>query len=591
MQGTRVVVWSLLLGCGAVAACAGPSGPKPAPTSGQTLSAEEAADLRYVRENTSVSIPHRLNLAEEHQYRYVLATLKRFGRTPENAPQLFKEIERARQTSQAAAPEAMPADFSTSGGATLGGINYTTEFGQTTGLGYSTTSFSTYPSGQVPYNSQVLVSLIDTQNNAVIGSNQRNVFNTTNVDVNATGSSTAAGIPVESNALFLIAPRNGEPLQPFSVILTDSVAVTQACQTSPAYNTTGVQQCQTNTNTACVNNGPVTTPLKICYGPRIQKDCDYGCQGAGVPPNIIYPISGSVNLGQTPVSPPTGSLYIVMTDTTGGGCVLQAVQNTTGSLTGLINVSGSTASWNLSPASFPNQSCLKTNGMLFNYTFQLFTQTTTGFAGATFTSDTTQGSLPDTVIVPQIDIIQGCLPDGTQITTADGKTKAIESFQGFGDEQVRSTGGTTRTVVATTWGTEELPLIAIRDDKGHALRLTEAHPVITDHGVVMASALKVGDGIDTEAGPAKLVAVTRVSSEKPVPIHNLRVGSEEDAKQGASTFFANGILVGDQLMQRQGMLAATRPRHLSKDEILATLPEEWRQDYLNALAAEKPPKP
>lgn len=577
---------------GTTTGCSRPPAPPPAAPGVVKLSAQEVENLRYVRENSSVSIPHRLNLAEEHQYRYVLATLKRAGRSPETSPQLYKEIERARQAGTAG-PPAMMTTADAAAGESLGGVNYTSEFGQETDQSFSTTSYSTYPQTQIPYSTQMVVTLIDTQNNATISTNSHTAHSTTNVAVTTAGASPGTGIPVESNALFLIAPSNGSPLQPFSVILTASTAITAPCQTSPAYNTTGVQQCQTNSNTTCVNSGPVSTALQVCYGNRIQRDCDYGCTGTSYPPNVIFPISGSVNLGQTPASPLSGSLYIVLTDTTGGGCVLKATQNTAGSLAGLITMNGNVASWNFAPGNFPNNGnppCLQTNGMVFNYLFQLFAQTSGGFAGATFTSDTTQAGLPDTVIVPQIDVIAGCLPAGTAIRTADGKTKAIEAFQGYGDEKVRSQSGD-RAVSAVTWGSEEKPLVSIRDDKGHALLLTEAHPVITNRGVVMASALKQGDVVQTEAGPAALVEVSRKTSAQPVPVHNLRVGSQEEAAKGANTFYANGILVGDQLMQRHGMLEASRPRQLSKEEILATLPKEWHQDYLNSLAAPKPPKP
>ena len=105
-----------------------------------------------------------------------------------------------------------------------------------------------------------------------------------------------------ANALFLIAPTKGAPLEPFSVILEQAVGSSSGCQLSPAYSPVlgQQQQCQTNSNTTCV--GTPTRAISVCYGNRIQSDCDYGCRcsepnNCSNPPNIFFPIQGSVNLG------------------------------------------------------------------------------------------------------------------------------------------------------------------------------------------------------------------------------------------------------------------------------------------------------
>ncbi|HEU4562397.1 MAG TPA: Hint domain-containing protein, partial [Longimicrobium sp.] len=341
------------------------------------------------------------------------------------------------------------------------------------------------------------------------------------------------------------------------------------------------QQCQTNGATQCVNSGATTNMIKVCYGPRIQSDCDYGCQGSGVPPNVIFPIQGSVDLGQQPLTPLTGTVYIVLQDAAGGGCVLEATSNTS-PVDSLITMNGTVASWNLAPASFPNKSCLQTNGMVMNYTFQLFLQTQGSFVGVTFTSDTSQASSPNTVMVPQLDIIEGCLPDGVKIRMEDGSEKLVESFQGYGNEKVRSRNPASRAVTATTWGSEAKPLVSLRTSGGHSLLLTETHPVITPRGPVMAFQLKRGDVVLTEGGQATLTEVSRRANPRPVPVHNLRVGSREEAARGQTTFFANGILVGDQQMQRHVYLQSRTPRQRSREEIMAALPREWHRDFQNA---------
>jgi hypothetical protein len=566
-----------------LAACGGEPGRSG--TTGQggatpvALAPAEARAVQYILANTTPGVPYELNLADPQQHAYVVETLRRHGRTPERMPQLYRLLEAARRGT--AGPARVATGLDADSAAVLGGVNYTTEFGQDSVGGYYSNAFSSYPATEIPHNTQVLSSLIDRRSNTVIASGDTSVFVQTNVQVPVQGMPPDSARNIVSNTLFLVAPSDTSLLKAYSVVLSDFAAVTAACQLSPSYSTSGVQQCQTSGSTTCVNNGAITRAVKVCYGPRIQNDCDYGCQGSGYPPNIIFPIVGSANLGQTPVSPPTGSLYIVLRDVAGGGCVLNATQNKVGSLQGLVTVTGTTAAWNLAPGSFPNQNCLQPNGMLMNYSFQLYMQTATGSVGLTFTSDTSQARLPNTYMVPQIDVVEGCLPDGTLIRMADGSQRVVESFQGYGNERVRSRGGD-RAVLATTWGHEDRPLVALRDDRGHALLLTEWHPVMTPRGAVAALHLKAGDTVLTEGGEARLVEVSRRTSPRAVPVHNLRVGTEEQARRGENTFYANGILVGDQLTQRQVHLAARTAPRLSHDEVLARLPAEWRQDYLNS---------
>ncbi len=544
------------------------------------LTPEEVANLKYIRENSAIGIPHKLNLADDRQYAHVLATLRRAGHTAEKSPHLFRLLEETRAQGRPGKP--VPVAEST--GLTLQGINYVTEFGPQSDGSYFANGYSTYPADQVPYYTLVIVTLIDTSNNNTVITSQSDCrYSQTNLQVAATGTPAGSTDDVEVNALMLVAPQKGDPVEPYNVVLTDLEEVSGPCQTSPNFQTpaTGTQNCGTSTGTACA--AQATSPITVCYGNRIQSNCDYGCTGSSYPPNIIFPIVGSVDLGETPITPLSGSLYIILKDTTGGGCVLKAASNST-AVSQLLTANGTTVSWNLAPASFKNENCVKPNGMTFNYSFQVYLQTTGGNAGVTFTSDTSQQSLPNTVIVPTIEVLQGCLPAGVKIRMADGSERAIETFQAYGDETVRSAGAATvRAVTGNTWGREEKPLIRIVDDLGHTLLLTEEHPVITRSGPVAAKRLVRGDVVLTENGPSTLIEVARHASAQPVPVHNLRVGTEEEAAAGESTFFANGILVGDQLMQRHLMLEAAKPEHLSKEEILQRLPPEWHQDFLNTF--------
>ncbi|HEV2990179.1 MAG TPA: Hint domain-containing protein [Candidatus Angelobacter sp.] len=565
------------------------------------LSTAEQAHLKYIADHTARVITHRLNLADPQQYAYVMDTLRRFGRTPKDSPQLFRSINAVRKGKPGPPVMMTTADFSgapnnDNSGATLGGLNYITTFGQDTNQNYASNAYSSYPGGQIPYNTQVFLSLFDVNTGQVLNQNQQNVFSTSNVLVPVNAPAPQSSSNIEANALFLITPKNGDPWQAFSVVLENEVGAPAGCQLSPAYSPVlnQQQQCQTNSNTACV--GTPTRPISVCYGNRIQSDCDYGCKcdqpnNCSNPPNIFFPIQGNVNLGATPLQPLTGSVQIVL-NMVQGGCVLESASNTNpqNPISNVITISGNTASWNLAPSNFPNNTgpnstpCLvpTQNGTMFNYLFQLAISTTSGFSGSTFTSVSTQNPPQNTFIVPLMKIAIGCFPDGVKIRMADGSERAVEDFQGKGDELVRSSG-VNRSVSAITWGNETNPLVYLRDDRGHTLLLTEGHPVMTSRGPVMASVLKAGDVVMTESGNAELIAVERRESPVPVPIHNLRIGTDDEAAASQTTFFANGILVGDEHIQRLLMDRQAAPRHLTNSEILKSLPREWRRDFLNSL--------
>lgn len=606
--GLGLVVW-LLAACSGARERGGSLGGKEVTAArSYVMTQEEAAAFRYVRA-ASGGVPVELNLAEANQYLHVMSTLRRAGHTAETSPQLFRAVEEARRSSTAAPPKvadgraelaarqerkamlaAAGTAVTTDPALDLTGINFISEFTENHQTGtFATSGFSTYPppSGDYPTMTNVLMSLVDAQDNKVLDSGQKQVFNQTNVLVPLSAVPPAGHEDISSNALFAVQPQGSGVVKFYSqTVDRNSSQVSSACQQSPTYKpASDPQQCQTSTATGCVNSGAISNQLKICYGPRINTDCDYGCTGSGYPPNIIFPIVGSVNLGVVPPTPLTGALYIVLTSAAGGGCVLNATQNTQGALSQYISMNGSTASWNLAPGSFPNNNCLQPNGMIFNYTFQLYVVTARGTVGVAFTSDTTQiGS----VFVPQLTIIEGCLPAGTKIRMADGSQRLIEKLAGRTGDQVRSGAGreATRAIVSTTTGHEDAPMIAIRDDQGHELSLTATHPVMTPWGAVQAQELKLGDRVLTEEGPARLVSVERVAHAAPVPIYNLAVGDAAAAAAQETTFFANGILVGDQEMQQHLVQLAQRPPPPpSHEEQLQRLPPEWRQDYLSSLAA------
>jgi hypothetical protein len=182
----------------------------------------------------------------------------------------------------------------------------------------------------------------------------------------------------------------------------------------------------------------------------------------------------------------------------------------------------------------------------------------------------------------RIFFLNSCFAEGTPIRLASGKTTTVESLE-LGDKVVSDTKGTILTVTGTSHGVEAEPLVELRDNKGHQLRLTSKHPVVKASGdVVFASAIKKDDRVITDSGIASIVSTERV--EYGGQVYNLKLGTaEEQAKVGkdGTTMFAGGFLVGDSAMQQNN----DKP-----NRTVAQLPTAWSRDYLNAAVNNPPMK-
>ncbi len=173
-----------------------------------------------------------------------------------------------------------------------------------------------------------------------------------------------------------------------------------------------------------------------------------------------------------------------------------------------------------------------------------------------------------------VQFLNSCFAEGTPIRRADGKTVAVQDVKS-GDKIISDNKGTVLTVTGVSHGAEDEALVALRDDKGHDIKLTARHPLITAAGtVVFASSLKQNDKVMTDRGVATIVSATRV----PVTgqVYSLAVGTaEEKAKVGkdGTTLFAGGFLAGDSTMQKA---LETKTRDV------AQLSTSWQRDYHNA---------
>ncbi|QCO03425.1 Hint domain-containing protein [Azospirillum argentinense] len=161
-----------------------------------------------------------------------------------------------------------------------------------------------------------------------------------------------------------------------------------------------------------------------------------------------------------------------------------------------------------------------------------------------------------------------CLVAGTQITLADGTTKAVEDFT---SEDVVVSGDGTRPVQATLAQPHSGPITVLEFANGATLAGSATHPVVTPSGTVHAGALAVGDTVLTRHGTTTVTA-TRQETQTNGGLFNLWLVPEGD---GPTTMIANGIVVGDYQIQVQLL------RDAAQDDraVRAKLPESLHVDF------------
>ena len=161
-----------------------------------------------------------------------------------------------------------------------------------------------------------------------------------------------------------------------------------------------------------------------------------------------------------------------------------------------------------------------------------------------------------------------CLVAGTQITLADGTTKAVEDFT---SEDVVVSGDGTRPVQATLAQPHSGPITVLEFADGATLAGSATHPVVTPAGTVHAGALAVGDTVLTRHGTTTVTA-TRQETQTGGGLFNLWLVPEGD---GPTTMIANGIVVGDYQIQVQLL------RDAAQDDraVRAKLPESLHVDF------------
>lgn len=184
----------------------------------------------------------------------------------------------------------------------------------------------------------------------------------------------------------------------------------------------------------------------------------------------------------------------------------------------------------------------------------------------------------DKKIIDELAIYWGCLDKKANVKMADGGYKRMEEMQ-KGD-LVASMGGNLE-VAEIVIGTEMQGMWRLYTQRGKGVLATGNHPVITAVGIKQVRELKVGeDYISMEDGKQEMLTNIQVENICECDVVNLILCNPGGGKlaEDAGIFFADGIAVGDNNMQR---LAAIRYQEKRKQKY--GLSTEWKKDVESAV--------
>lgn len=553
---------------------------------------EYASDRQYVRSlmPRGVSVP--LNHADPRQHRFAVTRMKLAGKTPENSPELFRQMTALKLAHQAkgfalgaTAPSLTEPDGRVSQHETL-----------TTGV---STTQATVVSGALASRQEQLVygyvdSCIWDKNGNPLGECEyTEVYgNMPYHNAQAVGDlSLATTDEVEGDSmLYTTVAATGEVVQSYAIaqpqVITAANSLTGAAVVHPRDSTgDGVTQiCLERNNGGCDYHNMGMWTLKVPLQGQISV----------TGPGMIIDWPTIVNQYRAG-GPSPGNIYVTLGNN-GGGCRLPATGQAMSMKTFWQNVTAepevnpTTLKWDMATnnnnwASFSN-SCQLVQATVY-LTMNLVVPYENLITGkkdvlpVTITNAPQPRPLtpPNLQFNPALRITNSCLAAGTEISIGGSATRKIEEL-GVGDK-VFSPYATSLTITDTTIGTERGQMVRIRDERGRELLMTEMHPLhVVARGMVPAKLLRAGDLVKTSDGSSKLVAVTRESYAGQV--HNLKVGSATEARSlgtDQTAIYANGFLVGDSQIQSNYELAEIQAQTAAPKR----LPSRLRTDYQTSL--------
>lgn len=550
------------------AACAGaPSFAAPPSEAPPPLTGEEAQTLLGRLKD---GVTHNVNFADDLEYRDFVAAMRAAGKTPKNAPQLYREIEKKRAHYQKngftrlafGRPLGANADETVISEKTINVITGATSDGAGT---FQSSGLATFRGGS-PHTFGLLT-LRDKKDDTIIAKQRLDDYGhkVNEVEVKAFGQ--YKNIYARFQGYYL--DENGE-MHDFNAKLETGKQVPAITNLAPVSKSGMIADA----TIVCVNRKP--DPNNQCqYG----KDNNTNSIKFPVAGNIVYPAPVQFNASGLPVD--GEAVMFLVREQQGGGCVAWGPKNDT-----FFKNAGTVWSadkkrldWNFQPADFGTRQDCMADGDTLNFTLRItdFDADYNMMIGILSSTPPTDPG-PNWQQVSKIKLWVGCVPAGTMIELSDGRQVPVETIQTEG-EKVVTGGGTILTVAGNTIGTEKDPLFRLVAENGYSLLATAGHPIPTrDAGVKMAKALKAGDWILTRDGPQKLKKVSQELLSGDRKVYNIALGVPgEYAPEGSTTFYANGILVGDHTMQTA--LEQAREKQMGEEDILKKLPKQWHEDY------------
>lgn len=491
--------------------------------------AQRKADTLYFLDLVAKSpLPYvKLNFADDRHFRFALNRLEAGGRTPENAPELYDGIQEARELALA---HRGPSDVEMPSGYSHLIANILQEPSKPDRI--TTDAFTTTQGGSPKTYIDVVMTNGDT--GTLLG--EQIVEEETNEGTNLTAR-TQGDMPTGKGST--------------GHVIVDSFACSDA---------DGTTKCSVSSvGTHLKKPGKLLAPydqtlpgvpldgmITVCLNRSWlydAYDCEYAMEGTGG--NIIFPFKGEMEFDGDITKIKKAWLEMSLANN-GGACrpqldFLSYIKQDV-SRPGFIT-------WDIPKASFGKNCFSHQADVNININVQVdINLDGTNISGlGTISSQTDNGN----ATIPEIQFASSCLAAGTQIRLSDGQLEAVEQLDQT-DRVLADTDGLQLSIMDLSLGVEDVPMIRLEDSLGHSLLLTEGHPVVTLDGLKRADALTLGDMVRTEAGAALL---TKVSYERyDGTVHNLKLGSSAERRligNEDTTFFANGILVGDGRLQAE----------------------------------------
>lgn len=561
----------------------------------------EASAIQAVQAKMQPATSYVLNLGDDQQYAYVKAMLRASGSNPAKSPHFYKllEAERAKRKGKGSPPQ-LATEYYKSVAKPAGAVGDVAPitpinmiaFMNNTNLNVQTSLLSSVPGGTQSTLMVVNYRMAGQSQPFATSPSYQQYQQGTQFQQAYTAKAPSTG-SVISSAL-IVTTVNNVPTFNTDFEQDSTPNPTDQCVTAPNYgqNQGPPTSCPPQGST-CINKGSITTNVVSCYGRNSSNPpCNYGWGGAGYPPNLTLAICGSMTF-PNPVDPSLNgyySMYLQRKDD--GGCTLPGASGSLPAANFSISPTNpNVLNYSFTSSQFPSNACMQTVWVNMYLTVKVGALVDvpgggTNYGVGTVSSDPTNNpNQPWYALIPTITVLQGCVASGTKVTMADGSVRAIETLKGDGSDWLTINQAKDKlAVMGMADGVETKPMVKITDSEGHSLLVTDMHPIVTGRGMIPAKRVKVGDTVTTEKGNAQVRKIDRVRYSGKV--WNLTYGPPSVIGEGKSTFFANGIMIGDLAMQ-QLMNDEARKQTPTKEEVLADLPKEWHQDYLNWLAEQK----